>query len=265
MKKVYQYDLNDNFIQSFDSIKEASDSVGRDEGSIRKVIRKTTHSSAGFKWSDRMLGTSVKELYKEIEKITGVDVEFKEIVIHKPSYQETMPKILLLDIETSPLRSYTWGLWQQDVSLKQLISDFFIISWSAKYLNETTVLSERCTGEEAKCENDKRIVKKLWALLDECEIVIAHNGDKFDIPKINARFVVHGLNPPSSYKQIDTLKIAKGNFGFSSNKLQHLATSFGIEGKYDTDFDLWKRCLEGDETSLEYMEKYNRQDVLIHS
>lgn len=33
------------------------------------------------------------------------------------------PKILLLDIETSPLLSYTWGIWQQDVPLNMIEKD----------------------------------------------------------------------------------------------------------------------------------------------
>lgn len=99
--------------------------------------------------------------------------------------------------------------------------------------------------------------------MDECDIVIAHNGKRFDIPKMNARFIIHDMYPPSFYKQIDTREIAARQFGFSSNKLDALAGYFNIEHKDDTDFELWKRCVEGHAPSLKYMEKYNRKDIVI--
>lgn len=76
--------------------------------------------------------------------------------------------------------------------------------------------------------------------------MIAHNGKKFDIPKINTRFIINGLNPPSPYKQIDTLEVARKQFGFSSNSLDALATFFGFDNKDPHDFILWKSCLNGD-------------------
>ena len=99
--------------------------------------------------------------------------------------------------------------------------------------------------------------------MNECDVLIAHNGAQFDIPKLNSRFIVNGLNPPTSYQVIDTKKVAKSVFGFSSNKLDALAGYFGIETKMDTTFELWKSCLEGDQDALNYMSKYNRKDVEI--
>lgn len=90
-----------------------------------------------------------------------------------------------------------------------------------------------------------------------------HNCNRFDVPKANARFIKHNLPPTSPYKQVDTYSIAKNNFGFSSNKLQYLAKYFGIEGKFDTDYKLWAKCIDGDEESLEYMSIYNCHDVEI--
>lgn len=91
----------------------------------------------------------------------------------------------------------------------------------------------------------------------------AMHNCKFDIPKINSRFVLNGLPPTSPYKIVDTLEIAKKQFGFSSNKLDALATYFGIENKDKTDFNLWKRCLDGEQEALDYMLKYNKKDVAI--
>ena len=89
-----------------------------------------------------------------------------------------------------------------------------------------------------------------------------HNCN-FDTPKLNSRFIINGLTPPTPYRQIDTLQVARKEFGFSSNKLDALAGYFGIEHKSDTDFNLWKRCLAGEQEALDYMEAYNMKDVEI--
>lgn len=106
-------------------------------------------------------------------------------------------------------------------------------------------------------------MKTLWKLLDEADIVITHNGKRFDIPKINSRFLIHSLPPPSPYKQIDTKEVSSKQFGFSSNKLDALAIYFGYNRKLDTDFSLWEKCLKGDKESLDYMLVYNKQDVVV--
>lgn len=173
------------------------------------------------------------------------------------------PKILLLDIETSPMRAYVWRRWKQNIYLEQTISEWFMLCWSAKWLEEDTIYGERLTQEDVLNENDSSILTSLWKLLDEADIVIGHNSKKFDIPKINSRFLVNNLFPPSPYKQIDTKEVSVKQFGFSSNKLDALATYFNYEKKLDTDFDLWKRCMDGDEEALEYMLVYNKKDVLI--
>lgn len=91
----------------------------------------------------------------------------------------------------------------------------------------------------------------------------AMHNCSFDIPRMNTRFILNGLNPPTPYQVVDTLKVAKKQFGFTSNKLQALATYFGFDGKLDTDFNLWKRCMNGDEEALQYMFDYNKQDVNV--
>lgn len=172
-----------------------------------------------------------------------------------------LPKILIYDLETSPLKAYVWRRWKQNIYLDQTISEWFLLTWSAKWLFGDEVMSDKLTGEEVLKENDSRIVATLWKLIDEADMVIAHNGDSFDVPKMNARFLLNGLPPASPYRTIDTKKVAAKQFGFSSNKLDALAGYFGLDCKLDTDFKLWARCMEGDDESLAYMEKYNKYDV----
>ncbi len=188
----------------------------------------------------------------------------KEIFYVNKNNKENSPvNILILDIETAPLKAYVWSRWRQNIYLEQTISEWFMISWSAKWLGEDFIYGERISSKDILKENDGKILKGLWELLNKADIVVTHNGKRFDIPKINSRFLIHELPPPSPYKQIDTREISARKFGFSSNKLDALAVYFGYEKKLDTDFELWAKCMEGDVEALTYMLEYNKKDIIL--
>ena len=195
-------------------------------------------------------------------KISPEDViEAKRLF--RASQNKSKVKVLIFDIETSPMRAYIWNMWNNNTHLEQMISDWFCISWSAKWLYSNEVMGEVLTPEEAINEDDCRIVTSLWKLFNEADIIVAHNGNKFDIPRMNSRFIINGLPPTKPYFSIDTCLIARKQFGFSSNKLDALAEYFNIPHKLDTSFDLWKNSMNGDEESLNYILKYNKMDVII--
>ena len=50
------------------------------------------------------------------------------------------PRILLIDIETAPLLSYTWGTWDQNIGLNQIEQDTYILSWAAKWYDGSGVM-----------------------------------------------------------------------------------------------------------------------------
>ena len=184
---------------------------------------------------------------------------YKRLVNRQPNRQ---PKILLFDIETAPNLVYTWGLWDQNISLNQIVAPAYVICWAAKWLFGDTIMSDCLTEEEAQLEYDGRIMRSIWKLLDECDIVIAHNGDKFDLPWVNGRFLLHEMEPPSPYRSIDTLKAAK-RFYLTSRKLDYLGKEFVGYQKIKTDFDLWVGCMHGNQDSLNEMVRYNKQDVQL--
>lgn len=216
----------------YDSIADAAEAIGCNESTVRRAINNSCKTAGGMTW-----------------------------VSHKQSANRA--KILIFDIETAPLQAYVWQLWKQDIYIDQIISEWFMLTWSAKFLGEQTIYSSRLTSMEALEQDDKRITKELWKLLDEADIVIAHNGNRFDVPRIKTRCLVHGIAPPSIYKQIDTKIVAAKEFGFSSNKLEALARLLGFEGKNDTTFDLWADCMKGDAQALKEMEDYNIQDIYV--
>ena len=175
----------------------------------------------------------------------------------------TSAKVLILDIETAPISAYVWGIWNQNVGTHQIQSDWFCLTWAAKWLFEDKVYSAKLKPAEVLEQDDKRIIEGIWKLVNEADIVIAHNGEKFDMPKVNSRFIINGLRPPLPYQQIDTLKHIRRQFGFTSNKLDYVNKLLNLERKKETNFDLWERCMKGNKDALKEMEDYNVQDVRI--
>lgn len=172
------------------------------------------------------------------------------------------PKILVLDVETAPLEVYAWGLYDQNVALNQIKKDWSILSWAAKWMHEKDVIQY-----DVRKHSEKDILLPLWILLDTADIVVGQNSKKFDIKKINARFILNGMKPPSSYQQIDTRQIAKKHFGFTANSLEYMSEKLctkykKLKHKKFPGMELWTECLKGNKKAWEAMREYNIFDVL---
>lgn len=153
-------------------------------------------------------------------------------------------------------------MWEQNVI--DFESQWYIMCFSAKSEEHITKGLPDYQGYKKGSEDDSKLVKELWHLLDRAEIVVAQNGDAFDLKKINARFAYYNLPPPSPYRTVDTLKVARKYFAFSSNKLDHLGASLGLGRKLEHEgFPLWRRCMLGDKKAWKKMKAYNKQDVLL--
>lgn len=172
-------------------------------------------------------------------------------------------KILLYDIETSPLLAYTWTRWQEGVI--DIADEWYMMSYAYRWLGDSKVKAVGLpdTKEYKKDPtNDYGLAKGLWDLLDEASIVVGHNSNRFDNRKVNARLIKHGFTPPSPYQTIDTKNVAKKYFAFDSNKLTHLGQYLNLGQKVETGgFQLWIDCMAGKEDAWKRMIKYNKQDV----
>ena len=174
-------------------------------------------------------------------------------------------RILILDIETSPNLAHVWGIWQQNVALNQIAETGRVLSFAAKWYGEKAVHFQ---GDfdfdlEVLGRHDE-MVHAAWEMLDEADIVVHYNGTSFDIPHLNREFALAGLTPPSPYKQVDLLQVARRQFRFVSNKLDHVSREFGVGGKVNTGgFELWLGCLAGDPKAWRKMRRYNINDVKI--
>lgn len=176
-------------------------------------------------------------------------------------------KVLLYDIETAPNVVRSWGVYETDAL--EVLSDWHLLcfSWKWAHLKETHVLAlPDLPGYVPGATDDRALAEALWKLFDEADVLIAHNGDKFDWRKTRTRFVVNGLPPPSPSVLVDTKKLAKSQFGFDSNKLDELGRQLGIGRKAQTGgYGLWQGCMAGDMKAWATMKKYNKQDVILLS
>lgn len=178
------------------------------------------------------------------------------------------PKCLVFDIETFPMEVRIWSLGEQRVTLDQIIKDWSVASWAAKWLNApASAMMYADTRRNRNVRADKNILVPLWKLLNEADIVITQNGQRFDSKKLNARFIEHGMLPPKPYKHLDTYKIAKGVAEFTSHKLEYLTEKLNtkykkLKHKKYPGRSLWDQCLAGNLDAWVEMERYNKHDVL---
>ena len=168
-------------------------------------------------------------------------------------------KLLAWDIENAPAQGYHWGLWQQNVSLSQLIKPSSTISFAARWYgdpkNKIMFHSDFHDGHDV-------MLKRAWELLDEADALLSWNGKGFDTKHIYKEFILAGMVPPSPIKEIDLMIAVKNRFKFMSNKLDFVAQQLGVGSKVKHEgFDLWIKCMEGDAKAWERMKKYNKQDV----
>jgi DNA polymerase elongation subunit (family B) len=166
-------------------------------------------------------------------------------------------RILLLDIETAPNVAYVWGLFKENIPLQRLVSSGYVLCWAAKWLGEEEIFFDSVHNSR-----EKTMLKGIHKLLEEADAVVHYNGSNFDIPTLNKEFLLNGMTPPSSYKQIDLLQTARKQFRFTSNKLDYVANSLGVGKKFKhAGFELWIQCMNQDPEAWQQMEEYNKQDV----
>jgi hypothetical protein len=172
-------------------------------------------------------------------------------------------KVLLFDLETAPNLAYVWEKYEQNViSFKK---ERYILSFAYMWLSDQKTIVKALPDYDLykkKPQDDFCLVAELWRLFDEADVIVAHNGNSFDIRMSNAAFIRHGMKPPEPYKTVDTLLVARNKFRFNSNKLDDLGELLKIGRKVKTGgFDLWLGCLMGENKSWGLMKKYNKQDV----
>lgn len=168
------------------------------------------------------------------------------------------PRILTIDIETSPNVVYAWGLWDQNIGVSQLIEPSRVLCVAAKWYGDSSVLffDERA--------GRKKMARAVWDLIDQADIVVGYNHEAFDMPHLHREFLLAGLLPPSPYQAVDLLKVNRRRFKWVSNRLGYVTEALGIGSKLETGGQsLWRGVLAGDEKAWAKFQRYNIQDVRL--
>lgn len=176
------------------------------------------------------------------------------------------PKIILWDLETSFNVVAVFRLFGQDyINHENLLQERFVICGCWKELGEKKVHSVATTDNpkrfKANHNDDYHVVKTMHDVLSSADVIVAHNGDAYDLRFWRARAIFHGLPPLPPVITIDTLKVARSQFMFNSNKLDYLGQFLGVGRKKKTESGLWLRVLQGDKKAIQAMVEYNKGDV----
>jgi DNA polymerase III epsilon subunit-like protein len=168
------------------------------------------------------------------------------------------PNVLFIDIETAPITAYVWGLFDQNVSIDQIVDGGYVLCVSWKWQGEKVPRYIRVDG------NEKAALKVLHEALDKADYVVHYNGIKFDIPTLHRELLLHGFAPPSPVREIDLLRVVRRKFRFSSNKLDYVCQRLGLGNKvHHKGMELWKGCMGNKAASWKVMKEYNTQDVVL--
>ena len=192
------------------------------------------------------------------QALREVRQEFKD---DSEKLQNGKARILIYDIETSPNIGCFWRAgYKLNITPGQITKERAIICVSYKWLGEDQVYNLAWD----KNQDDKFLIEQFVEVLNEADLIVAHNGDRFDIKWLKTRALFHRIPMLPNYKSFDTLKVAKSKLNFNSNRLDYIAKFLGHEGKNSTSIDLWldimfKKCKIAMNTMLEYCDEDVRQ------
>jgi len=168
-------------------------------------------------------------------------------------------KLLILDIETFPILSYHWGLWDQNIAINQIREPGGVLCWAAKWHGK-----DRMFFRSLKHHGHEKMLAGIYDLLESADSVIHYNGMKFDIPILNTEFAHAKMPPPAPFSQIDLLRVVRQQFRLPSNKLDYVAQFLGLGEKISHEgFSLWKDCMAGKASAWKIMKAYNIRDAVL--
>jgi hypothetical protein len=182
--------------------------------------------------------------------------------------QKSEPRILLYDLETTHNILAAFNLYGKDyIPHDNILQERYIVCASWIWFDEDKVHSVSVLDDPKRYKknphDDTYVVDAMSKAIEEADIIVAHNGDKYDKPFLAGRRLALGRKPLPPVRSIDTLKIARRNFLLNSNRLDYIAKLLKVGGKKHTSPGLWLRVLSGDKKAINEMVEYNKVDLII--
>lgn len=168
-------------------------------------------------------------------------------------------KVFLLDIETRPNEVMSWGLYNQNISINQILRPGSTLCWAGKWLSDRKVHFRSSWND-----GEGQMVRDAYEFMNEADAVVTYNGNKFDLPTLHKEFVLLGLTPPKPSYSIDLYRTVRKQFRFASNKLDFVCQQLGLGAKTQhKGMDLWRGVINDNPSDQRTMERYNKQDVVL--
>jgi hypothetical protein len=162
-------------------------------------------------------------------------------------------------MRTKPLEA--WSM--KDLQYRRLRPDD-IDSWGRTICLAYQWLGERKIHFIAEWQEGGRaaFLEKARDLLTECDVVVGHNMQDFDLPHLEGEFILEDMHPPAPSKVFDTLKVMRKHGNLENNQLDTLDKRFGFTGKSDKyRISMAMDAVNGDEKAQRKIELYNKGDI----
>lgn len=173
------------------------------------------------------------------------------------------PRVLLVDVETKPVKVWAWRTGKQYVNHSNIVEGekFDIICICYKFAGEKTVKSLDWGNDK---QDSRKMIEKFGRVVEKADVVIGHNGDNFDIKQINTQRLMHNLPPINWPTSEDTLKMLRKKFYLTSFSLQYVSELLFGAKKDPMCFQDWVDVVDNkDPKALKKMIKYCKKDVLL--
>lgn len=151
-------------------------------------------------------------------------------------------KVLLWDIERFPGVYYGWSQFDPPFNQKEK-STMSLICY--KWLGEDKVHTIRLSKLQhtRNPRNEKPIIRKMLKVINQADVLVGYNGDKFDWKKFNSAVIKYGLQPAKKPKLVDPMKMIKREASFDSHRLGDICAELGVHMKVETEKNLFIKSM----------------------
>jgi len=159
-----------------------------------------------------------------------------------------------------------------DLEMTSLSADSGIIlcashmPYMGKRKDIVTIRADKFPSWKNNKSNNGEVVAAIMKDLTKYDILVAHNGQRFDKPFLNAMCLKYGIKPELRYvKFIDPCQLAWRHLRMHRNSLAALQAFLNIPvSKSPVAFEHWlKAGLDGNKKSMDYIVEHCELDVLV--
>ncbi len=174
------------------------------------------------------------------------------------------PKILVYDIETTPVLAWIWRCGEQFVGHHQLFDGLNatkIICITYRWLHEKKA---KALVFDLETLDDEAIIREFDTIIQEADVIIGKNNNKFDNKHINFRRLLHGLPAiPDWTKRSDDLESQmRRHFNMQSFSLDYFSKLMGQGGKMKMELQDWIDIVQNrSKKKLKKMVDYGKKDA----